>query len=177
MGTRTTADGVGSAWALALRSLVLFVGTLSGAIAYLLSPLSRPFRTALENVLAETSGAFLRLFEPTVTVTGSLVSIRGFVADIVPACTGIFTTSIFVAAVLAFPCSFRRKLYGTLLGVLGILAFNWIRIVSLLAIGAYAPQALDVMHLVVWRSLAIFFALLLWLGWVRGVGARHAAPA
>ncbi len=162
---------------LLLRSFVLFLGTLSVLITYLLSPASEPFRTALEHFLARVTGGFLAWFDPTVVVSGSVIVVQRFVADIVPACTGVFLTSLFVAAVIAFPCTLRAKVEGVLLGVLGILAFNWVRIVSLLLIGAYAPAALDVMHLVVWRSLAIFFALLLWLGWVRGVGARHAAAA
>lgn len=161
------------------------MGVLGASITYLLSPASRPLRTALEHLLAATSGGFLRRFDPTVSVAGSTVSIQGFIAEIIPACTGVFLIAIFLAAVLAFPCSIGRKAYGVLLGVLGILAFNWVRIVTLLLVGAYAPAAFSFLHLVFWRVLAIFFAWVLWLGWARGIAPapasasappRHAAP-
>lgn len=161
----------------ALRSLLLFFGALSISITYLLSPISRPLRTALEHFLAWTTGGFLSWFDPTVAVMGSVVAIQGFVASIVPACTGLFTTAIFLSAVLALPSSWKQKLSGALWGIMGILAFNWVRIVTLLLIGAYIPDALDFMHLVVWRSLLIFFALFLWLRWADSIAPRprHAA--
>lgn len=96
-----------------------------------------------------------------------MVTIRGFSAEIVPACTGLFTMSIFLAAVFAYPCKLKHKLLGVALGVLGILALNWIRIVTLLLIGAYHPQAFEFTHLMVWRSLVVFAAALLWLFWVQ----------
>ena len=127
--------------------------------------------------MAWTTGGFLSWFDPTVAVTGSVVAIQGFVANIVPACTGLFTTAIFLSAVLALPSSPREKLYGVLWGIVGILAFNWVRIVTLLLIGAYVPSALDFLHLVVWRSLLIFFALFLWLRWANGLATTRPRPA
>ena len=172
-GFRARTSGVKAA----LSSLLLFFGALSISITYLLSPLSRPLRTAVEHFLAWTTGGVLSWFDPTVSVAGSVVAIQGFVANIVPACTGLFTTTIFLSAVLALPSPIKQKLYGVLLGIAGILAFNWVRIVTLLLIGAYLPDALDFMHLVVWRSLLIFFALFLWLRWANGIAPRprHAA--
>ena len=176
-GFRARVSGAGAGVRAALRPLLLFGGALSLSITYLLSPLSRPLRTAVEHLLAWTTGGFLGWFDPTVSVAGSVVAIQGFVANIVPACTGLFTMAIFLSAVLALPSPIQQKLYGVLLGIAGILAFNWVRIVTLLLIGAYLPDALDFMHLVVWRSLLIFFALFLWLRWANGIAPhpRHAA--
>lgn len=154
-------------WGLAVKSLVVFAGTLALAITFLLSPISRALRTQLEVFLAQTTGTFLSWFDHSVAILGSTVRVNDFSAEIIPACTGLFTTSIYMAAVLAYPCTWRSKLLGMALGVFGILALNWMRIVSLLLIGAYYRPAFEFAHLFVWRSLVIFAAGILWLYWVK----------
>jgi exosortase H (IPTLxxWG-CTERM-specific) len=154
-------------WNPVLRSLGIFAGTLALAVTFWLSPASRGLRTWLEGFLAYTSGTFLSWFDRSVSVLGSVVTVQDFSAEIIPACTGLFSTSIYVAAVLAYPASIKSKLQGIALGVLGILALNWVRIVSLLLLGAYYPPAFEFVHLVLWRSVVIFFALFLWLYWAR----------
>jgi len=51
----------------------------------------------------------------------------------------------------------------------GILTLNWVRIISLMLIGAYWNTAFEFAHLVVWQSLAVFFAAFLWLLWVQRI--------
>ena len=150
-----------------IRSSALFGGSLALAITYLLSPASRPFRSSVEHLLAQSTGAFLSWFDPSVLVNSTTVTINGFTAQVIPACTGLFTTAIFLAAVIAFPCPWRRKLSGLALGVFGLFAVNWIRIVSLLLIGGYWPSAFDVTHLLIWRSGVLVIAAFLWLSWAR----------
>ena len=172
MRTRSSGGSL-TVWGLALRSLAIFAGTLALAITFLLSPASRSLRTPLELFLAQTAGAFLSWFNHSVSVLNLMVTVNGFSAEIIPACTGLFSTSIFLAAVLAYPSTAKSKLLGLTIGLLGILTLNWIRIVSLLLIGAYYRPAFEFTHLVVWRSLVIFVALFLWLFWVNRF-ARHA---
>ena len=173
MRTRAS-SGSSALWGRVLRALVIFGGTLAIAITFLLSPASQALRNLLESFLAQTAATFLRLFDPSTSVTGSTISINGFAAEIVPACTGLFTTSIFLAAVLAYPSSLPRKLQGIALGVLGIMALNWIRIITLLLIGGYYYPAFEFTHLILWRSLVIFGAAVLWLFWIQRFA--HAAP-
>jgi len=161
-------------WGLAVKSLLVFAGTLALAITFLLSPISQPLRSALEIFLAHAVGSFLRLFEGSVSIAGSIITLGGFSAEIVPACTGLFTTSIFVAAVLAYPASPKSKIWGIAMGVAGIMAINWLRILTLLLIGAYYYPAFEFSHLIVWRSLVIFAAAWLWLFWVQRFA--HATP-
>ncbi len=155
-----------------LRALAVFAGTLAAFVTFWLSPASRPVREALEALLAQTAGGLLSLFIHPVTVSGSTVVVRGFAAEVIPACTGLFTISILTAAVLAYPCAGRAKLLGIALIALGVLTLNWVRIVTLLLAGAYWPQAFELLHLVIWRSVAVLAALGLWLLW-----ARRIAPA
>lgn len=151
----------------ALKMLLTFGVAISVGITYWLSPISRSVQGPLERFLAFMTGSFLGWFNPTVSIRGTTISIEGFTANIVPACTGLFTMTIYVAAVLAYPCTFKRKGQGILIGVLGILALNWVRINSLLLIGAYWNAVFDFAHLVIWQSLIVFFAAFLWLFWVQ----------
>lgn len=151
---------------LSWQTPALFFGALAGGITVLLHPASRAFQEPLENAYALGVSAALGLFSETASRSGSLLAFEGFVADIVPACTGLFTLTIFLAGVLAFPSSWRAKLWGLLLGSGGIAALNWVRILSLMVIGARWPRAFDFAHLVVWQSAALFFAVFLWLWWL-----------
>ena len=138
-----------------IQSSALFSGSLALAITYLLSPASRPFRAFVEHLLAQSTGAFLSWFDPSVLVNSTTVTINGFTAQVIPACTGLFTTAIFLAAVIAYPCGWPQKLSGAAIGIFGLFAVNWIRIVSLLLIGGYWPSAFDVAHLLVWHGRAV----------------------
>lgn len=150
-----------------MQASALFGGSLALAITYLLSPASRPFRAFVEHLLAQSTGTFLSWFDPSVLVNQTTVTINGFTAQVIPACTGLFTTAIFLAAVIAYPCAWPRKLSGVALGIFGLFAINWTRIVSLLLIGGYWPGAFDVAHLVIWRSAVLVIAAFLWLTWAR----------
>ena len=150
-----------------IHASALFSGSLALAITYLLSPASRPFRHAIEWALAQSTGTFLGWFAPSVIVDGTTVTINGFAAQVIPACTGLFTMAVFLAAVIAYPCPWTHKFSGIAVGTLGLLALNWTRIVSLLLIGGYWPAAFDVAHLLVWRSAVLVIAALLWLAWAR----------
>ncbi len=150
-----------------VHASALFGGSLALAITYLLSPASGPFRHLVERLLAQSTGTVLSWLDPSVIVGTTTVTINGFSAQVIPACTGLFTTAIFLAAVIAYPTSWRHTLVGIVMGVLGLLAVNWVRIVSLLAVGGYWPSAFDVAHLLVWRSAVLVIAAVLWLGWAR----------
>lgn len=150
-----------------MHASALFAGSLVLAITYLLSPASRPFRAFVEHLLAQSTGAFLSWFDPSVLVNSTTVTINGFAAQVIPACTGLFTMAVFLAAVIAYPCPWGRKLSGAAIGIVGLLAINWVRIVSLLLIGGYWPGAFDVAHLLVWRTAVLILAAFLWLSWAR----------
>ena len=150
-----------------VQAAALFGGSLALAITYLLSPASGPFRSLVERLLAQSTGTALSWVDPSVVVGATTVTINGFAAQVIPACTGLFTTAVFLAAVIAYPTSWRHKLAGAAIGAFGLLAVNWTRIVSLLAIGGYWPSAFDVAHLLVWRSVVLLVAALLWLSWAR----------
>jgi exosortase/archaeosortase family protein len=80
---------------------------------------------------------------------------------------------IFLAAVLAFPASWRSRLLGLGLGILAIQVVNLIRVVALFLTGTYFPSLFDASHTVVWQTLVILSGVLLWIFWAN----RFAVPA
>jgi len=121
---------------------------------------------------AKISGLALNLLSFKATATGTLLHVEGFAARIDDVCTGIFVVAIYLSAVLAYPSRPSEKLRGFLLGASTILILNMIRVVSLMYIGRHFPTLFETAHLVVWQSLIIFSALLVWIYWTeRFVGA------
>jgi len=97
---------------------------------------------------------------------GAVLSAR-FCLRIQWGCDAIEPTALFVAAVLAFPASFRRKVPGILLGAMVLAVLNLARIVSLFLVGVYFPAAFEWMHLEAWQILFVLLAIVLWAVWIQ----------
>lgn len=87
-------------------------------------------------------------------------------------CDALAPSALFVSAVLASPVALRSRLLAALGGTLLLLVINLVRIISLYLTRIHWPKAFDVMHLDVWQSLFIFFAILLWAVWATWERAR-----
>lgn len=124
------------------------------------------FDAWLNRVTAQMLAAALWLLGAGGQTAGTIVSSKIFSAEIITECTAIFPIMIFLAAVIAYPSGWRKKLWGIALGVPAILFVNLIRLVSLFYIGYWFPSVFETAHLLVWQSLIIFFAVLFWLVWV-----------
>jgi len=121
---------------------------------------------------ASVSGLVLNLLSLKATASGTSLRVESFAAQIDDVCTGIFVVAIYLSAILAYPSRAGEKLKGLLMGASAILLLNLIRVVSLMYIGLYLPQFFETAHLLVWQSLIIFSALLVWIYWTeRFVGA------
>ncbi len=114
---------------------------------------------------AAVSGFILNLLSLKATTSGTVLQVEGFAARIDDVCTGIFVVAIYISAVMAYPSRAKEKLKGILLGASVILSLNLIRVVSLMYIGRYFPSFFEVAHLLIWQSLIIFAALLIWIYW------------
>lgn len=115
--------------------------------------------------LARVTSGVLHVFGHRTVVAGSTVSSDLFGITVVTACTGLFTTGLFLIAVVAYPSGWRSKLIGVGLGVAGIFLLNVVRLVSLYYIGVHLPGFLDPAHQLIWQSVLIVFAVALWLLW------------
>jgi exosortase H (IPTLxxWG-CTERM-specific) len=123
--------------------------------------------------IARVSGAVLDLLGQNVTMQGTIIRNSRFAVNIRNGCNGVEAMLIFLAAVLAFPASWRSRLLGLGLGILAIQVVNLIRVVALFLTGIYFPRLFDASHTVVWQTLVILSGVLLWIFWAN----RFAAPA
>lgn len=123
--------------------------------------------------IAKTSGATLNLLGQKVTMRGTEIHSSKFAVNIRNGCNGVEAMLIFLAAVVAFPARWKPKLAGLALGFLAIQLVNLIRVVALFLTGIYFPKVFDTSHTVVWQTIVILFAVLLWIFWAN----RFAHPA
>ncbi len=130
---------------------------------------------------AAVSSKVLNLFGEDATREGLSVISSRYSVSIRRGCDAIEPSMLLIAAILAFPVSFRAKLPGILIGVLSVQGLNIVRIVSLYYTGAFFPRSFDMMHIEVWQPVFILLVLLLWVVWVfwalRGIRAEQEDPA
>lgn len=154
--------------------LVVFAALLAGSftlisVHWVNDHVIEPFTAGV----ARVSGVALRLLGQEVTLQGTVLRSPGFAVNIANGCNGVETMLIFMAAVLAFPASWRSRLAGLALGLVAIQGVNLVRVVALFLTGAHFPAFFDASHTVIWQTLVILSGVLLWLLWA----SRFALPA
>lgn len=115
---------------------------------------------------AMISGAILSLFSDSVHYSGVYVSYKGFSVEIIDECTGLFEMLIYLAAVLSFSTTIRKKLLGIAMGLPAIFVFNLVRITILLVAGASSMELFNFMHLYLWQVTLIIMISTIWIGWL-----------
>lgn len=157
-----------------IKFLVLFVVIL--AVSFTLLSVNwvndhviEPFTAGI----ATASGHALNLLGQGITQEGTVVRNEKFAVNIRNGCNGVETMVIFLAAVLAFPASWKSRGIGLGLGILAIQGINLVRVVALFLTGSYFRDFFDTSHTVVWQTVVILFGVLLWILWAN----RYAAPA
>ena len=149
-----------------LMRVLVFVASgavFAGLIAWLAG--TERALASLQGGIASIVSGILNMLGNHTTVAGATVRSARFSISVVTACTGLFLTAAFFAAVIAYPSRFSAKLVGITTGAAAIFAVNVVRLVSLFYIGVYLPRFLEPAHLLVWQSLLIVFVLVLWLFW------------
>jgi exosortase H (IPTLxxWG-CTERM-specific) len=157
-----------------IQFLILFVVLLGGGFSLIsLNWVNDHVIEPFTGGIAHASGATLNLLGQKVTQTGTILRNARFAVNIRNGCNGVEAMLIFLAAVLAFPASWKSRLTGLTLGIVAIQAVNLIRVVALFLTGIYFPRIFDTSHTVIWQTIVILFGVLLWIFWAN----RFAAPA
>lgn len=126
----------------------------------------------LSEATARLMGWVMSLLGEESSVRGILVATRVCRFRIIGECTAYYPIAIYVAAVLAFPAAWLRRLLGVLLGVPALLLVNQVRLVSLCYLYREFPDHFETLHIVVWQSLIIFLTVLTWVLWVTLLARR-----
>jgi len=98
-------------------------------------------------------------------LSGTIMSSGDFVVDVAPACSGAVPTSIYLAAVFAYPTSWRAKGIGAIIGVTIIHLVNLLRVSALFLIGLYFHEIFHESHVYIAQALVVCVAVALWLYW------------
>jgi exosortase H (IPTLxxWG-CTERM-specific) len=156
-----------------LTFLILFVILLGGgftliSLNWVNDHVIDPFTAGI----ARVSTGVLGLMGQHVSMSGTVIRSPRFAVNIRNGCNGVEAMLIFLAAVLAFPASWKSRLKGLGLGILAIQLVNLVRVVALFLTGVYFPKIFDTSHTVIWQTVVILFGVLLWIFWAN----RFAAP-
>jgi exosortase H (IPTLxxWG-CTERM-specific) len=161
-----------------LTFLILFVLILGGSFTlislnWVNDHVVEPFTAGV----ARASGVALDLLGQNVSMDGTIIRSPRFAVNIRNGCNGVEAMLIFLAAVLAFPASWKARLAGLALGFVAIQAVNLVRVVALFLTGAYFPKLFDTSHTVIWQTVVILFGVLLWIFWANRFTARREPAA
>ncbi len=115
---------------------------------------------------AQLAYLVLSAYSDEATISGNLIHMNGFAVRIIEECTGIFEVIIFVAAVLAFPTSWAKRMVGLAMGIPMLYVFNVVRILVLILVGRYQPDVFEFMHIYFWQATLILMITSVWLLWI-----------
>jgi exosortase/archaeosortase family protein len=125
------------------------------------------------SLYAQLAGLVLRVFDSGVRVAGN--DIVGRVSlTVAKNCDAMDVSLLLVAAIVAFPAPWRRRVVGIASGVAALTVINILRIVSLYFVDVHWPRAFEVIHAEVWPLAIVALAAAAFLAWCRW--AQAAAP-
>jgi exosortase H (IPTLxxWG-CTERM-specific) len=159
------------------RFLIVFLVVLALSFTLLAwTPINDHLVEPFTSVIARVSGALLNVLGQGVTRTDTVIRSPRFGVNIRNGCNGVEAMVILLAAIVAFPAAWKARLLGLGFGAVAIQLVNLVRVVALFLTGAYLPRFFDAAHTVVWQSLVILSAVLIWIVWAQRFARPAAAP-
>jgi exosortase H (IPTLxxWG-CTERM-specific) len=156
------------------RFFVLFAASALGMYLLLLSAPVRPLVEGYSGALARAAGWLVRVGGGICEQREAVMSnpLRGFAMEVRDGCNGVNVVILLWAAILGYPASRQKKMWGLGLGFGAIQSLNLLRIISLFYLGQYYRQLFDFAHLYVWELLIILDAMVVFAMWTRRVRAQ-----
>ena len=164
-----------------VRFLILFLVIQAVLFGAQLTPWGQEyFVIPWTNGLAHFCAQLVALVDPSAIANGKILrsAANGFAVSIEAGCNGIEATMVLLAAILAFPSTWKQKAWGLGLGFIAVQGLNVVRIISLFYLGQWNMTAFEWAHLYIWQALIMLDVLIVWLIWVRRINrsARNAQP-
>jgi archaeosortase B (VPXXXP-CTERM-specific) len=154
-----------------IKFCVIFLGLLiilTSTFPFL-SDAFNPQLTWLMVVTADVTGFFLNLLGLSTRVSGRIVSMPNFAIEVVGECTGLYEMLIFLAAMIAYPAGWKKKLIGAGLGIPLLYVINVVRMIFITVVGNWSPQTFDFMHMYFWQVAMILIIVSVWVLWIEKV--------
>ena len=135
----------------------------------LLKPVQQNLIQPFTAGLATLSTSIIEPFDENVISHGRVIrdSISGFAVSIEAGCNGVEATIVLIAAVLAFPATWRNKLTAIVAGFLAIQLLNVARIISLFYLGQWNFSVFEWTHLYLWPVLIMLDVLMVFAIYLR----------
>ena len=152
----------------ALRFVLTFIISLvvlGGMYSYVTAQFHDQLSWIMETT-ASISGWIASIFSDNVSYSGRYITYNGFAVEIIDECTGMLEMVIYLAAVISFSTTIKKKLVGIAAGIPAIYLFNIIRIYFLMIAGASSKKLFDFMHLYFWQATLIIMIASVWIGWL-----------
>jgi exosortase H (IPTLxxWG-CTERM-specific) len=163
-----------------IRFFVWFLVIQAALFGLELTPLAQEwFVNPWTAALATLSADVVKVFDGQVIAHGKILQSarNGFAVSIEAGCNGVEATIVLVAAILAFPAPWRRKLVGLAIGIVAVQGLNIVRVISLFYLGQWSTDVFEWAHLYVWQALIMLDVLIVWLLWVRTLPRTEALVA
>ncbi|MCZ2135436.1 MAG: exosortase H [Burkholderiales bacterium] len=165
-----------------VRFLILFVLIQAVLFGAQLTPWGQEyFVIPWTNGLAHFCAQLVALFDSGAEAVGKILrsTSNGFAVSIEAGCNGVEATLVLIAAIFAFPATWKQKLWGFGLGFIAVQGLNVVRIISLFYLGQWNMTAFEWAHLYIWQALIMLDVLIVWLIWVRRIhrAAPHEPPS
>ena len=161
-----------------IRFFVLFLLIQAGLFGLELTPWGQQwFVVPWTNMLAKICAGIVKVFDSHVVAQGKVLQSvdNAFAVSIEAGCNGVEATIVLIAAILAFPASWKHKLVGLLVGIVAVQGLNIVRVISLFYLGQWNFDAFEWAHLYLWQALIMLDVMVVWLLWVRTL--PRGAPA
>ena len=122
--------------------------------------------------LATLSAALVTPFDDSVTAQGRVLQFEdsGFGVSIESGCNGVEAMIVLLAAVLAYPASWRARGLALVAGFFAIQVLNLARIISLLYLGNWNTEVFTWVHLYLWPVLIMLDVLVVFLLYLQVLG-------
>ncbi len=135
----------------------------------MLNPVQEHLVVPFTTMLAKISAALISPFDSGVIAYGKVLQFKdtGFAVSIEAGCNGVEATIVLIAAVIAYPASWKARISAIALGFLAIQVLNIARIISLFYLGDWDIDIFSWVHLYLWPSLIMLDVLVVFIVYLR----------
>ncbi len=152
------------------RFVITFVIVLVALFSLeMLNPVQEHLVVPFTTMLAKISAALISPFDNGVIAYGKVLQFKdtGFAVSIEAGCNGVEATIVLIAAVVAYPASWKARISAIALGFLAIQVLNIARIISLFYLGDWDIDIFSWVHLYRWPSLIMLDVLVVFIVYLR----------
>ena len=143
-----------------------------------LRALQQQFVLPWTHLVAMACSVLVMVFDGNAAAMNNLLwnPVTGFGVSIEPGCNGVEAYIILLAAIVAYPSTWRMRLWGLAWGFVAVQGLNVVRVISLFYLGQWNQAAFHLAHTYLWQGLIMLDVLVFWLFWVRASARTNGAP-